>query len=444
MHHIIYNIMKKQTFITLALLAIAGRATAQNTISCPDITAQGGQQVELPIALTSDEELTVVGISFTLTLPEGATFKKKTNGKPVYALVESRLDPEDFSVTPEFYSDNSLGVRIYTTSSTAVLQGTEGTVMTFTLDIDESMEAGEHDISLTENKLSIKNSGNTVTSLVIDNYKSKLTITEAGDSRILLDENSTTAPESATNVDVRVKRTINANEWSTIVLPFAMTEEQVKETFGPDVMLADFSGTDSEYDVDDNCVGVTLNFNAVTAIEANHPYIIKVSTAVTEFTVDGVTVDPDEEASVDRDELRLGSGKPKDPYRYLYNSFVGTYVAQTVLPSMTLFLYNNKFYYSTGKTKMKAFRAYFDFYDVLTDVENANSIKVWVNPDDATGIKAISDSPLKGEDTYNLAGQRVGENYKGIVVKKGKKVLKIKRYEKKIYRTHPNRMQSCL
>ena len=424
MHHIIYNIMKKQTFITLALLAIAGRATAQNTISCPDITAQGGQQVELPIALTSDEELTVVGISFTLTLPEGATFKKKTNGKPVYALVESRLDPEDFSVTPEFYSDNSLGVRIYTTSSTAVLQGTEGTVMTFTLDIDESMEAGEHDISLTENKLSIKNSGNTVTSLVIDNYKSKLTITEAGDSRILLDENSTTAPESATNVDVRVKRTINANEWSTIVLPFAMTEEQVKETFGPDVMLADFSGTDSEYDVDDNCVGVTLNFNAVTAIEANHPYIIKVSTAVTEFTVDGVTVDPDEEASVDRDELRLGSGKPKDPYRYLYNSFVGTYVAQTVLPSMTLFLYNNKFYYSTGKTKMKAFRAYFDFYDVLTDVENANSIKVWVNPDDATGIKAISDSPLKGEDTYNLAGQRVGENYKGIVVKKGKKVLK--------------------
>ena len=416
--------MKKQTFITLALLAIAGRATAQNTILCPDITAQGGQQVELPIALTSDEELTVVGISFTLTLPEGATFKKKTNGKPVYALVESRLDPEDFSVTPEFYSDNSLGVRIYTTSSTAVLQGTEGTVMTFTLDIDESMEAGEHDISLTENKLSIKNSGNTVTSLVIDNYKSKLTITEAGDSRILLDENSTTAPESATNVDVRVKRTINANEWSTIVLPFAMTEEQVKETFGPDVMLADFSGTDSEYDVDDNCVGVTLNFNAVTAIEANHPYIIKVSTAVTEFTVDGVTVDPDEEASVDRDELRLGSGKPKDPYRYLYNSFVGTYVAQTVLPSMTLFLYNNKFYYSTGKTKMKAFRAYFDFYDVLTDVENANSIKVWVNPDDATGIKAISDSPLKGEDTYNLSGQRVGESYKGIVVKKGKKVLK--------------------
>ena len=424
MHHIIYNIMKKQTFITLALLAIAGRATAPNTILCPDITAQGGQQIELPIALTSDEELTVVGISFTLTLPEGATFKKKTNGKPVYALVESRLDPEDFSVTPEFYSDNSLGVRIYTTSSTAVLQGTEGTVMTFTLDIDESMEAGEHDISLTENKLSIKNSGNTVTSLVIDNYKSKLTITEAGDSRILLDENSTTAPESATNVDVRVKRTINANEWSTIVLPFAMTEEQVKETFGPDVMLADFSGIDSEYDVDDNCVGVTLNFNAVTAIEANHPYIIKVSTAVTEFTVDGVTVDPDEEASVDRDELRLGSGKPKDPYRYLYNSFVGTYVAQTVLPSMTLFLYNNKFYYSTGKTKMKAFRAYFDFYDVLTDVENANSIKVWVNPDDATGIKAISDSPLKGEDTYNLSGQRVGESYKGIVVKKGKKVLK--------------------
>ena len=89
-----------------------------------------------------------------------------------------------------------------------------------------------------------------------------------------------------------------------------------------------------------------------------------------------------------------------------------------------LFLNSNKFWYSTGQTKMKAFRAYFEFIDILAEVENAAGVKICVVYDDATGIKTLSDSTLKGENTYNLAGQRVGKNYKGIVVTKGKKVLR--------------------
>jgi hypothetical protein len=42
---------------------------------------------------------------------------------------------------------------------------------------------------------------------------------------------------------------------------------------------------------------------------------------------------------------------------------------------------------------------------------------------DATGIDSLNaaddDAPA-----YNLAGQKVGKNYKGIIVKNGKKVLK--------------------
>ena len=34
--------------------------------------------------------------------------------------------------------------------------------------------------------------------------------------------------------------------------------------------------------------------------------------------------------------------------------------------------------------------------------------------DEVTGIKTLSDSPLKGENIYNLAGQRVGKSPKGI------------------------------
>lgn len=53
-------------------------------------------------------------------------------------------------------------------------------------------------------------------------------------------------PEAAEGVNVRVKRTIKANEWSTLVLPFAMTAEQVKSAFGNDVQLADFTGVETE------------------------------------------------------------------------------------------------------------------------------------------------------------------------------------------------------
>ena len=59
---------------------------------------------------------------------------------------------------------------------------------------------------------------------------STLTITDAGTTRVLLDETSPDAPEVSNGaVDVRVLRTIKANEWSTICMPFAMTAEQIDE-----------------------------------------------------------------------------------------------------------------------------------------------------------------------------------------------------------------------
>lgn len=43
--------------------------------------------------------------------------------------------------------------------------------------------------------------------------------------------------------------------------------------------------------------------------------------------------------------------------------------------------------------------------------------------DDETGIQTLSDSPLKGENIYNLAGQRVSKAVKGLYIKNGRKVV---------------------
>ena len=80
-----------------------------------------------------------------------------------------------------------------------------------------------------------------------------------------------------------------------------------------------------------------------------------------------------------------------------------------------------KFWYSNGNNKMKAFRAYFDFYDVLADVENAGS-RVNISFDDITGVRSVKND--SGEDIYTLSGQRVKNAGKGVYIVNGKKVIK--------------------
>ena len=416
--------MKKT--ILLSLLAVitaftTGRAEESNLSELSDavyvqpLSAPAGSQQTLSIRMKNS--FAVQTINFDLKLPSELTIVR-VNNKLISPSTERIVEFDTFKTsTQPDGSTRLLALAAYENEDGTItnIPVGDGEIATVRVNIDSEAIPGDYpiivkNIQLVSRENEAKN---------IEEVTTMLTITEAGDGRILLDENSTTAPESATNVDVRVKRTINANEWSTIVLPFTMSAEQVKAAFGDDVQLADFKGTEPEYDDDDNCVAVTVNFDAASAIEANHPYIIKVSQPVEEFTVDGVDIVADEdEAYIEFDNGKTGSR------REVYSGFYGTYHAQTELEEFTLFLNGNKFWYSTGQTKMKAFRAYFWFLDVLTEVENASGIKIWVNPDDATGIDNVNANLNHNDAIFNLAGQRVGKNYKGIVVTKGKKALR--------------------
>ncbi|MDE6721155.1 MAG: leucine-rich repeat domain-containing protein [Bacteroidaceae bacterium] len=147
-----------------------------------------------------------------------------------------------------------------------------------------------------------------------------------------LDEYSWKAPIAKENVMVRMKRSIKADEWSTIVLPFNMTEEQVKEVFGDDAQLADFAGYEVMGDAGDvTCIQV--NFNATTSIKANTPCLIKVGMDISEFTVEGVDVVPEEKPLVE--------AVPSTESQW--SKMVGSYVAGTQVEKNCLFLSGNKF-----------------------------------------------------------------------------------------------------
>lgn len=413
--------MKKILLLISAMFGITGSAFADVTLSVDDVTIPKNGEADVVVRFSKEETDKFAGWNFQLQLPEGLSFLTWINSDNE---IEAVYTPGDCytEASPTFTTkpvDNILNANYFSTNT---INGQTGILVTFRMKVTGEFNVGDV-LSGTLTEIGISdNFGN---SYSVADASFTITIGEPTDGRIVFDEKTDNANAlAATGInDVRVHRTINANEWSTIVLPFAMTEAQVKEAFGEDVQLADFTG----YDVIEesgNIIGITVNFDEVTAIEANHPYIIKVGTAVTEFTVDGVDIAPEAAPCVS-----FGYETGRRPVVYHPVDFIGTYTADfdffnDAQSGHAIFLSGGKFWYATASTRhMKAFRAYFDFDDILTSVEEASgAIEFKFDFDDATGIKAIDHSTI--DHYYNLSGQRVGKNYKGIVVTKGKKVLR--------------------
>lgn len=403
--------MKSFRALFLSILIAAFGTTAGATEEC--ITADPvdlpkGGEAELVVRFHFNEGHDYVSYQFTIGLPEGVSLKSDEFGKVPVILG----DGQPLALfTPDLRANKGI-VTCYSNPSTRI-DGTEGVLMRIPILADESVEIGDQ---LEGSLTAVEFATIAAVATHFANAGMELNIVE---NRVILDENSTTPPADAEGVNVKVKRTINAGSWSSICLPFAMTEAQCKAAFGDDVQLADFYHCEATY-VGDDVTGLNVEFQDVDiaeGMEANHPYIIKVSEAITEFTADGVDIAVDE-ASVDRDEY-----KPTKKIT-LYNSFVGVYEAQTDVPELCLFLSGNNFWYSSGTTKMKAFRAYFDFYDVLSNVEEAGARIAISIDDDPMGIVSVRRSEKHDNVYYDLTGRRVEKPGKGFYIVNGKKILK--------------------
>ncbi len=403
--------MKKFSCTLLVLVASAVQAFATDEITTADLSIPQGGTERLMINL-SNPDGNYGGFQFDLKLPEGVSATAVQKAARLTAI-------EGYSLEMNLSdADNNIYTVLGYNSNRQSIAGTSGTIVYVTLSANASMTTVNEQLSAQLKNVTLS----TIDLVQTDVANSTFTIT-IDEPRTVLDENSTAAPEPSDGlVDVRVKRTIKANEWSTICLPFAMSTEQLDAAFGEmgtGWMLADFQGYETIEDDEENIVGISINFGKATAIEANHPYLIKVSEAVSSFTVDGVEIDPEDEPTV----AAVNRTKKQ------WSEFIGTYQAQMVVEKQMLFLSGNKFYYSNGTTKMKAFRGYFDFYDVLSEVENANSRVRLVWDGQATTIAEI-DAPnvLKGA-VYNLNGQFMGTGVdlkslpKGIYTVDGKKVV---------------------
>lgn len=387
----------------VALMSISATWADEFTVGNIEIPQGGTVELEVGLNNTANQ---CAGFQFQLFLPEGITVAQDPDND--YLFTEgTRMSGKGFTTQMSWNTDH-YQILSYN-GSVKAMEGTNGTVISITLKANANLaKDAVLDASLKECKMTNKDEESI---LLNDELAFTITIGEPDDGRVVLDETSTTAPEASDGaVNVRVKRTIKANEWSTICLPFAMDATQVKAAFGNDVQLADADSYETTEDGGD-IVGINIKFNNATAIEANHPYIIKVSSAITSFVVDGVVVAPADKERNRRTSLGSGS------------YFVGNYVSQTAVPEFCLFLSGNKFWYSLGDTKIKAFRGYFDLKDVLTDVEDTYGSRIIMSFDEATGINTIEHSSFTINRYYDLQGRSVENPGKGIYLKNGKKVV---------------------
>lgn len=193
-----------------------------------------------------------------------------------------------------------------------------------------------------------------------------------------------------------------------------MSADKLKAAFGDGYDLEEFTGYDVEKD-GDAVVGITMNFTKNTkAAKINTPYIIKTTHDISEFEVNAKVNPGNTKKSIVLEDDETGE-------EVEIASMTGTYTAGTVVPEHSLFLSGNKFYYSVGKTKMKAFRAYFTLSDVLSDVSQADArVHFFVGGED-TGIESVDSSMPIFNSYYDLQGRRVVKPRKGLYIRNGRK-----------------------
>lgn len=385
--------MKRLLIGLFTLLTMGSEAMAQ-VVTVADVEALPGETVSFSVNLSDGKADTYTAMTLYAQFPvtgftTTGTYTISSSWTGASAIV-GEVDGTGLATIP-FASSN-------------VIPGTAvDDLVTVSFKVDAGVALGDYDVTLKGTMFEYGTSDK--------DYAADVTfqVHVVSAHTVVLDENSTTAPIAATGVKVRVLRTISADNWNTICLPFTMSEAQVKAVFGNDVELGDFNG----YDLEDEGNTIKVKFNTVTAIEANHPYIIKTGTAVNEFTVDGVNIDPQEAV------INLGTNrKPK--------AIIGNYVAGTVVENGCLFLNNSKFWYSVGSTTIKGYRAYFDFTDLLPYFEdNYANAPIFISFDNST--TSISKMEINGNVEngiiYNFNGQRVVTPKKGLYIKNNKKVI---------------------
>lgn len=201
--------------------------------------------------------------------------------------------------------------------------------------------------------------------------------------------------------NVSYDRNFTMNQPCTVCLPFALTAEELANV-GKAYTLSAVSGSKA-------------TFTPVEAIEAYKPYLLIPS-------ADGKLL---EEIAATKDIADVPA-EAKTSVSGGY-SFVGTLQAKESVKTTSTEVYGfsaneGKFVRASEKASIDAFRAYISVPTAALSTAASRSIDLDFGG--TTGINEIQNAQSSSAlATYDVAGKRVGKNYKGVVVSNGKKKI---------------------
>lgn len=198
-------------------------------------------------------------------------------------------------------------------------------------------------------------------------------------------------------------RTLLANNWNTLCLPFGMAADQITTAFGAGTRVMTLSGYDNDGTT------VTISYANASTMEAGKPYIVKPTVTNPVFT--DVTID-----KTMHDVTVAGA------------TFKGTYepVGLTAYDRRKLFLANNMLYYPTANLTVNACRAYLELTDEVP-VSASNAPSLVIEFGGTTGITDNKRETITKNHWYTIDGRKLNTKptTKGVYIHNGRKeVLK--------------------
>ena len=213
-------------------------------------------------------------------------------------------------------------------------------------------------------------------------------------------ENEANNIEAWENSDITLHRTLVANKWNTLCVPFAISGEEIKANFGEGTLVEKFDAVN----------GNTVNFADATSIEAGVPYLIKPTVAGTTYTFNGKDVIADAPKT---------KGNADVTFQGIYSPTDITNNGSVKAAGVTE---DGKVLFVNAGSQTKAFRCFFTISDnaSITPAMLKISIK---GVETAINSIVMDNSNATDNAIYNLQGQRVNGNSltKGIYIKNGKK-----------------------
>lgn len=205
---------------------------------------------------------------------------------------------------------------------------------------------------------------------------------------------------ASTGSKVSYDRTFTKDQPCTICLPFALTADELANV-GKAYTLSAVSGSKA-------------TFTPVAAIEAYKPYLLIPSAdgkLLEEISAKDIADVPDEA------KTSVSGGY----------SFVGTLQAKESVKTEGMEVYGfsaneGKFVHASDKASIDAFRAYISVPSTAHSTAASRSIDIDFGG--TTGINEIQNAhSSSAAATYDVAGKRVDKNYKGVVIRNGKKMI---------------------